>query len=166
MGQMKSIALLVALVGLTGCASSTTVPLAADTVQITSSAAPVCGNQGAKRVAVQQAAIETIKRGFDKFIVLDTAYQNNVGVVGYTPTIAHSNSTVSGNIYGNTYSGYGHTTTTLSGGSPIIAGSHDQGLTIKMFKVGDPNGNNAVNARQTLGPEWRKMVQSGGPRTC
>ena len=130
------------------------------------SAAPVCGATGAQKVAVQQAAVETIKRGFDRFIVLGGQSQNNVGVIGHTPVIANSTTTMQGSIYGNNVSAYGNTTTSYSGGYPMIAGSHDQGLVIKMFHDGDPVGANGVSARDVLGPDWQKIVEGGGPRTC
>jgi len=40
-----------------------------------------------------------------------------------------------------------------------IAGSHDQGLIVKMFKDGDPKGANAISARATLGPKWQESNQ-------
>ena len=141
-----------------GCASSTTIPLAQDTVQITASAAPACGLGGAQTVAVRQAAAETIRRGYDRFIVQGAQYQNSVRVVGHTPVIANTSGT-------GTISGSGsfmnintNSTTTYSGGSPIIGGSHNQGLVVKMFKEGDPAGSNAVSARETLGPQWQEIV--------
>jgi hypothetical protein len=45
-------------------------------------------------------------------------------------------------------------------GQPIIAGSHRQGLAVKMFKKGDPAGKNALSARAELGPKWVEYVKS------
>jgi hypothetical protein len=151
-----------AVIGLVGCARSSTIPLAADTIAITSSAAPVCGAAGAQGVAARQAAVETIRRGFDKFIIVGGQYANNVGVVGHTPVIANTTGTAYATGYGTAY---GQTTTTFSGGQPIIAGSHDQGLVVKMFKEGDPAGANAVSARNSLGPKWKEAVESNA-MTC
>jgi L-serine deaminase len=144
-----------------GCASANVVPLAQDTIQITSAAAPVCGMTGAQNVASQRAAVETIRRGYDKYMIVGGQYQNNVGVVGYTPVTAST--TGSATAYGNRNyaTAYGHSTTTYSGGQPIIAGSHNQGLVVKMFKAGDPAAEtNALDARAELGPEWQKKVSS------
>jgi hypothetical protein len=151
---------------LTGCARTTTIPIANDVVQINTSAAPICGGNGARKVAVQMASIETINRGFDKFIVVGGGHQNNTGVVGYTPQQSYTTGSVQGNLYGNSYSAFGNSQTTTYGGQPIIAGSHDQALTIKMFRNNDPAGANAISARQQLGPEWQNIVQKGAPSTC
>lgn len=161
---MKPIILIFALLG-TGCASATVVPLAQDTVQITSAAAPVCGMTGAQNVASQRAAVETIRRGYDKYVIVGGGYQNNVGVVGYTPVVA--NTSGSATAYGNANyaTAYGHSTTTFSGGQPIVAGAHNQGLVVKMFKAGDPAAPQALDARSELGAEWQKKVASNS-LTC
>ena len=163
---MNKIALFGALASLAGCASTTTIPISNDVVQINTSAAPLCGGNGARKVAVQMASIETIKRGYDKFIVVGGGHENNTGVVGYTPQQSYTTGSVNGNLYGNSYSAYGNSQTTTYGGQPIIAGSHDQALTIKMFRNSDPAGANAISARQQLGPDWQKTVESGGSKTC
>ena len=154
--------LAILLVALAGCARSATIPLSADTVQITTSAAPMCGVTGAQSVALRRAAIETINRGYDSFLILGGQYQNNVRVAGHTPVVASTTGTAS--VYGNV--AYGQATTTYYGGQPIIAGSHDQGLIVKMFKEGDPAGANAISARQQLGPEWKKVVTETEATTC
>lgn len=151
---------LVVLVGavlLQGCAKTSVIPLSSDTIQLTAGAAPICGQVGAQAVAAKQAAVETIRRGYDRFAILGGAYQNDVRVVGYTPVVANTQATVSGN--------YGYANTTVTGGSPIIMGSHNEGLVVKMFKASDPAGANAVDARTSLGPEWKKQVESG-TATC
>jgi hypothetical protein len=60
----------------------------------------------------------------------------------------------------------GHSTTTYTGGNPIVAGSHDQGLIVKMFKDGDPKGANAISARATLGPKWQETIKESAATTC
>ena len=137
---------------------SSTIPLTADSFHLLASAAPVCGAAGAQRVAVRRAAIETINRGYDKFIITATGAANNVRVVGQTPVTAHT----TGTVYGGGFSA----NTTYSGGYPIIAGSHDQGLIVKMFKDGDPMGANAVSARGALGPKWQEALQESAATTC
>ncbi|MFM9939439.1 MAG: hypothetical protein ACKVP7_08080 [Hyphomicrobiaceae bacterium] len=151
-----------AAIGLSACTKSSAIPLAADTVQITTQAAPLCGVVGAQQVAARRASIETINRGFDRFIIVDGQYQNNVRVVGHTPVIA--NTTAHATAFGN--HAYGQARTTYTGGQPIIGGSHNQGLIVKMFKEGDPAGANAVSARQMLGPDWKKAVTEGSASTC
>ncbi|MGA7323518.1 MAG: hypothetical protein WBX25_03285 [Rhodomicrobium sp.] len=130
------------------CASTSSVPLSADTVQINTSVAPICGGTRAASVASKMAAVETLRHGFDRYVILDSRGENNVGVIGYTPTVAQT-----------TYGG-GTATTQVYGGQPIVAGTHDHGLIVKMFKDGDPQGANAIPARQILGPKWAEVVQS------
>ena len=91
---------LVALL-LIGCARSGVMPLAQDTVQISTSAARVCGSQGAQKVAFQRAAVETIRRGYDRFVIVGGEAQSNIHVVGYTPTQAYTTGTATASGYGN-----------------------------------------------------------------
>jgi len=49
-------------------------------------------------VAAKQAAAETIRRGYDKFVVLGCGYQNDVRVVGYTPVVANTTGYTTGSI--------------------------------------------------------------------
>ena len=146
---------------LPACAKSSVIPITADTFQLTTGAAPVCGQVGAQSVAAKQAAVETVRRGYDKFIVVGGGYQNDTHVVGYTPVVANTSSTATGSIYGNNVNVNGQSSTTVSGGSPIVGGTHNQGLVVKTFKNGDPAGANAVDARSSLGPDWQKSVESG-----
>src|SRR5215472_3425327 len=122
------------------CAGTSTVPLAQDTVQITARAAPVCGAVGAEKLALKQAAVETIRRGFDRFVVLNA--QASGTYRGNAPVYVQS-------LGGGMYS--------ASGGDAIIA--PNQGLVIKMFKDGDPQATNALPARETLGPDWQEQIK-------
>lgn len=150
---------------LVGCAKASTIPLAKDTLQITSSAAPVCGVTGAQSVALRQAAVETIRHGYDNFVIVGSQYQNNVGVVGYTPVVANTTGSVTAMGYGNSATAFGNSTTMYSGGQPIIAGTHNQSFVVKMFKEGDRAGGEAVSARGTLGPKWQDAVAQNS-HTC
>ena len=149
-----------------GCARSSVIPVAGDTIQITSSAAPVCGAVGAQSVAVRRASIETINRGFDRFIITGAGAQSNVQVIGHTPVTAHTTGGATATRFGNTAHVSGSSHTTYSGGMPIIAGTHDQALMVKMFRDGDPAGSNAVSARDTLGPQWPELVKQSTATTC
>jgi hypothetical protein len=124
-------------------------PLAQDTVEITSTAALACGQQGAQKVAFQRAAVETIRRGYDRFLIINGGGQTNVHVLGYTPVTAYATGPA----------------VTVYGGQPIYGGSHNQGLVVKMFRAGDPTGANALDARQVLGPGWQDAV-SKNTWTC
>ena len=151
---------------ISGCASSSVMDLDANTIQIATSAAPVCGSQGAQQVAIKRAAYETLRHGFDSYIILGAQAQNNVGVVGYTPITAntYSNGTIS--TYGSTGTYNGTSNTYVTGGQPIIAGTHDQGLAIHMFHTGEKGSENAIDAKRALGPDWQKILTKGPGVTC
>jgi len=129
---MKTLSILAAA-ALAGCASSAAIPLSADTVQITASAAPICGGTGAANVASRAAAAETLRRGFDKYIIMGSQAQNNISTA----------------YMWNEY-----------GGGPVVSGTHDHGLLVKMFKDGDPNGANGISARDVLGPNWQEIIRN------
>lgn len=155
---MRTILICVLTVALSACVRTSTMPLAADTVQITARAAPACGAEGAEKVAIKQAAIETLKAGYDRFIVIGGAAQNNVAVVGTTPVVANTYGSATAYGYGNTATAYGQSTTTYSGGTPIFAGSRDQSLVVKMFHASDPQSVNALDAKVLLGPDWQTAM--------
>lgn len=139
---------------LMGCASSSTIPLSQNMVQISVSAAPACGMRGAQQMALRQAAVETINRGYDAFMIANG--QSSTTMVGTTPTYAHT--TGSATVYGGSgyATAYGSANTVTYGGMPMF--SHGQGLTVRMFKEGEPGFENALSARQTLGPDWQKIA--------
>jgi hypothetical protein len=148
--------LLLSALALAACTSSNTVRTSANTAIIRTSAAPVCGGTGAARVAEQQAAIETIKAGFDRYIIVDMASANNVRVVQGPGTFQ-----TTGVVSGNTYSG----TTTYQPGMPMIYGRHEQAFAIRMFRNGEPGSGQAIPARDVLGPKWQEKVEAG-VNTC
>lgn len=148
------------------CASSSVMDVAGDTIVISTAAAPACGQRGAQDVAVKRAAYETLSRGYDRYVILGAEAQNNVGVVGYTPLVANTYSSGTLNTYGNTGSYSGSSNTYVSGGQPIMGGTHDQKLAVKMFQATDPAAANAVDARRVLGPDWQKVLAKGPGSTC
>lgn len=138
----KAFAIALAGASLAGCARSSTIPLAQDTFQVTTTAAPMCGAHDAQQVAFKQAAIETIRRGYDRFLI--AGGQSASRVIGHTPIYIES-------------TGYGGAI--AHGGAPMV--SHGQGLIVKVFRDGDPAGANALSARQTLGPDWQEVANKG-----
>ena len=56
--------------------------------------------------------------------------------------------------------------TVHTGGQPIIGGSHDQTFVIRMFRDGDPNAQNALSARMTLGDLWQEIASESARTTC
>jgi hypothetical protein len=149
----------VALAGalvLSGCARSEAVRTSANTMVIQTGAAPVCGGAGALKVSQQLAAIETIKAGYDRYIINGGQSQNNVSVT-QMPGSYNTTATYGGGFYQGR--------TTYQPGPTIVAGSHDQGLSIVMFRDKDPGAEQAVSAREMLGPEWADKIKSG-VHTC
>jgi len=148
------------------CARTSVMPLAGNTYQITVSAARFCGAAGAEKLASHDAALATLQSGFDSYMILDGQAQDNVGVVGYTPVIANTYDTATAYGSPGMATAYGSSTTSYSGGTPIIAGTHDQEIVVRMFHSGDPDAENAIPARAMLGPDWQEAVAKGFPRTC
>lgn len=144
-------------ISLGACTSSNTVRTSANTAIIQTSAAPVCGGAGAARAAQKQAAIETIKAGYDRYIIVDGRSANNVGVM-QTPGTFHTTGVAHGGFYRGT--------TTYQPGMPIVYGSHDQAFAIYMFRNGEPGAHQAVPAREVLGEKWQEMVKAGRINTC
>lgn len=156
----KTACLLLTATVLAACARSEAIRTSGNTVMIQTSAAPVCGAQGAARVAANMAAIETIKAGFDSYIIMGGAAANNV-----TTTQMPGQYQTHGNLtYGRGYGAY-NATTTYTPGPVIVSGSHDQSLAVRMFKQGEPGSENAIPAKATLGPEWEEKVKYGA-LTC
>lgn len=86
--------------------------------------------------------------------------QNNVSMA-QMPGQARTSGTMT---YGGDF-GSMQATTTYVRGSTIVSGSHDRALTVVMFKNGEAGSENALDARQMLGPEWQELVKNG-IRTC
>lgn len=146
---MKTLIVIGLAAALAGCAGASATRTSQNTMMIDAGAAPICGSQGAAKVAAKSAAIETIRAGFDRYIIAGGQAQNNVSVTQMPGHIQ-----TSGSFYGNTYQG----TSTYVPGPTVVAGSHDRQLTVVMFKQGDPGFEQALDARSQLGPEWKDIA--------
>jgi hypothetical protein len=153
----RTVVALLSVAALTACTSSNTMRTSVNTAIVQTSAAPICGGAGAARVGQKQAAIETIKAGYDRYVIVDGRSANNVGLI-QTPGTFRTTGIVNGGFYSGT--------TTYQPGMPIIYGSHDQALAIYMFRDGDPGAKQAVSAREMLGPKWAELVKAGSINTC
>lgn len=140
-----------------GCARTSVIQVSSNEIMLTTEAAPICGTTGSQEVAQQMAAVETLRRGFSRYIIGGAASQNNVGVIQTGPTYANTygSATVSGN------SVYGQSTTYYGGQQTIVYGSHDTAMRLLMLKPGDPGFEQGVDAQMILGPEWQKKVADG-----
>ena len=153
---MNRLALLPLLV-VGGCVGTDTIQTSADTAIVRARAAPVCGSVGAAKAAQRQAAIETLKAGYDRYIIYDSAEANDVRVA-QLPGTYQTTGTMSG--------GFINATTIYNPGPTIVSGGHRQNFAIKMFKDGQPGASQAISARQTLGPDWQTAMKSGSVGTC
>lgn len=152
--DMRRILVISALMALAlaGCAQSSALRTSENTMIVQTSAAPVCGSTGALMTAGKVAAIETIRAGYDRFVVYDANASSNIGFV-QGPGVYQTNASLVGN--------YGYATTTYVPGPPIAVGRHNQALAIYMLKADDPRASRAIDARSVLGPDWAKLVKSG-----
>ncbi len=157
---MRPIFLFLTVLPLAACAGSEVTRTSANTMLIDAGAAPACGRQGAARVASKSAAVETIRAGYDRYIITGAAAQNNVSATQMPGTVYSSGSVTYGRGFG-TYQG----SSTYVPGPTIYSGSHDRALTVVMFNEGDQGYENALDARQMLGPDWQDIVKNG-VHTC
>lgn len=155
--KLALIAAAAAALLLAGCASSSIVPMSKNRVAINTRAAPICRTTGATSVATKMAAVETIKRGYERFIVLGFGAQNNTRVVTTGPT--YSTTTGSARVFGNSV--YGSSRTKYGGQMTTLAGGNDAQMEVVMLNRGDSGFEQGVDAKDTLGPDWRKVVEDG-----
>ena len=139
-----------ALLSLAACARSSVIPLADNAVQVMVDAAPACGPDGAQELAFQQAAVATIRRGYDKFVVAGIDRDARTSFITHSPSIERTQGTTS------------YTMPTFSG----VFSRHQAVLTVWMFAAGDPDADQALDARGILGPEWREIVAEDDPTFC
>lgn len=144
----------------TGCVQSNAMRVSQNETIIQTSAAPICGGVGAARAAQKLAAVETIKAGYDRYVIVSAASANNVRTT-QMPGSYQTYGTI------NSYGNYGtvNATTTYTPGPIIHSGTHDQSIGVRMFREGEPGAGQALSARETLGPKWEKIV-TGGVLTC
>ena len=120
-----------------GCVETSIQPMSQNTFKVATVAAPACGAAGARKAAFQTVAIEVIRRGGDRFIVL-------------------------GDQSGSQFSGLGYT---AYGGFTAYS-SNLQDMVIRVLSPNDPEYSNGLSARETLGPDWQEVYASGAPDTC
>lgn len=138
-------------IGMAGCNVKTSaVPVSANEARVSVEASPRCGPTGAQKLAVEKAAIETINRGFDRFAVMDVGERSVATGVLTAPTTTA--------FQGNAMQ--------TSPGFSGIARRHQLNVHVLMLRNDDPNAQYAIDAREHLGPDWRKKVDSGGSAFC
>lgn len=155
--KTKSSLAIVSLLLLVNCASSSVIPLNQREFVIQANAAPICGSAGANRVAVSMAAVETIRRGYERFVILDAGSNSNVNVTMTGPTY----STTTGNyrVIGNQI--YGSSNTQYGGQYPIITGGHQASVRVLTVQRGERFYSMALDAKSELGPNWEEISAQG-----
>jgi hypothetical protein len=145
--------LVIALMGMTGCAAATAMPLGNDMMEVDVSAAPVYGLAGAQRMAIQKAAEATLQYGYDKFIVVNNGGRNELTVSGgsYGSYNASANQMV-GNASGQEASGWG------------VTRHPEAKLLIHMYHNGEEGAEKAVDAKTVLGQSTGQQQSADFPK--
>lgn len=68
--RIQTIVAALAIVTMSACVQSSIQAMSQDTFKVATTAAPACGPNGARNVAFKTAAVEVIRRGADKFILV------------------------------------------------------------------------------------------------
>jgi hypothetical protein len=134
--QMKNL-IAIAILALAGCVETSVQPLTQTSFKISTEAEDMCGAKGTREIAFREAAIEVIRRGADRFIVVGDQSRSA--------------------LTGATYSTYGGFQT---------YGTNSQDMVIQIVQSGDPEYGNALSARQALRPEWQSIVAEGPAGSC
>ena len=143
--------LLIALMtAMTACARTSTSLLDTDRIEIAVRVGTICDAANADRIARRQAAVETIRRGFDEYQVIGSVGGDHVAYD--RPLTART--MLSGD----------RTGTFLSEDAPLLA--RHRVLTIRMFHAGQDGSEEAVSARAVLGSDWETLATKGAPTTC
>lgn len=151
-----AISLLACLV-IPGCARTSVMQVAQNEFVLTTAAAPICGTTGSQQVAQAMAAVETLRRGYARYLICGAGTQNNVSVIQTGPT--YSQTYGSATVTGNTV--YGSSTTNYGGQQTMFVGTHDTAMRVIMLNPGDPGFEQGVDAKLVLGPEWQEKVKDG-----
>ncbi|MDL2410796.1 hypothetical protein PY650_35705 [Rhizobium calliandrae] len=107
-------------------------------------------------VTISNRVIETIKAGYDRYIIVGQQGQDTTHLVqmpgSYSTT---GTATFSGN------TGFYEGNTVYHPGPMFVAGHHNQKLAVHMFKNGESGSQNALSAKETLGAKWADIVRDG-----
>ncbi|MDG1281173.1 MAG: hypothetical protein P8O10_07680 [Pseudorhodobacter sp.] len=120
---------------LVACAETSIQPLSQSSFKV--STETECGTKTTREIAFKNAAIEVIKRGAEKFIIVGD----------------NSGSKVTGGQF-TTYGGF------------IAYENNMQDIVVQIVRKGEPRYSDALSAREALGPDWEKIVAKGMPQTC
>ncbi|SPF75191.1 hypothetical protein ALP8811_00176 [Aliiroseovarius pelagivivens] len=158
MKLLNGMALALTLAAFAGCKSTN--DLQSQFVLKTSTAA-ACGPAAAARVERELAAVETLRRGYDRFEILSSSSANNTRATVLNSTDADAYDDA--NVYGNTANGV---TVAYFGNQKVhLTGAHETNLYVHMFKPRDRGYKTAIDAKEVLGDDW-KAVATRGIHSC
>jgi hypothetical protein len=131
---------------MSACAEQSAMRLSQDMVRINVSTAPIYGALEAQKRAYRLAADETVKLGYDKFLIVDGSDTFKQNVLGQSA--GYYQSTGQATIVG----GVGQATSqaTYVGPQTIAMPRYESAILVKMFRNGDPASENAIDARQIV----------------
>ena len=139
---MKFTLIILAALLAAGCAEQSAMRLSANTVRVNVSTAPIYGAVEPERRAMVIAAEETLKHGYDRFLIVSGQSELRRNTIGVIP--AQTNGSWSANAYGG--SGYvSHT-----GARPIGMPRFETQIMVKMFHRGESGADQAIDAHQVL----------------
>ena len=134
---MRNFVVVWSMIALVGCVETSVQPLTQTSFKISTEAEDMCGAKGTREIAFREAAVEVIKRGADRFIVVGD----------------QSRSQITGGMF-TTYGGFD------------TYGTNTQDMVIQIIQKGDPRMKDALSARQVLGPDWQSIVAKGSADSC
>lgn len=128
---MRKLATVAALVVLAGCVQTQEMQMSQNVYRLQLSSGGIGAQDRVTREATKRAAALTLSKGYTHFVLADAGMSSNSQVIGSTPVTA------------STYGRY----TTFSGGVPIRRNMAEAGITVVMFREGEPGAVNAIDAR-------------------
>jgi len=153
---MRAVIIACAGLVLIGCARTEVVDLSRNQVLVSTSAAPACGETGALRVANQMAAVAAIRRGYERFVIVDAGSDGNVRVT----QIPGSTSRTTGTITSTGNAAYGSFKTTTPP-QTVVSGRNSADKRVLLINPGEPGYEQGLDARNALGPDWREIADEG-----
>lgn len=122
----------------------------------TSSAAG-CGPEAAARVEVELAAVETLRRGHDRFVIRGASKANSTKATVLNR--ADADAYEAANVYGS--SANGSTLAYFGNQRVLLSGAHEAQIYVHMLSPRDPGYDTAIRAKDVLGENWKEIARTG-----
>ena len=127
--------MLITVATLFGCVETSIQPLSQSSFKVSTESE--CGAKTTREIAFRNAAIEVIKRGADRFVILGD----------------QSSSKMTGGQF-TTYGGF------------IAYDYNTQDMVVQIVRAGDRGYSDALSAKEALGPDWESIVSKEASKTC